>query len=121
MGCGAAATQMVLDYWGPFVNQKAIYDSARTFHGSSLPDLARAGQFSALSFSAGDRFPSSQGWGYPAARLRELLLRAAGPWLEQLKAVVAQGYPVICLTDWLPGVYGPHYRVVVGYNDAEGV
>ena len=34
---------------------------------------------------------------------------------------MAQGYPVICLTDWLPGVYGPHYRVVVGYDHTEGV
>jgi Peptidase_C39 like family len=123
MGCGAAATQMVLDYWGPFVNQKAIYDSARTFHGSSLPDLARAGQFSLLSYSAGDRFPSADGWGYDSRPLGYggFYYAQQAPWLERLKAVVAQGYPVICLTDWLPGVYGPHYRVVVGYDDAKGV
>ena len=123
VGCGAAATQMVLDYWGPFVDQKAVYDAARTLHGSSLPDLARAGQFSAQSFSAGDRFPSADGWGYPGRPLgyAGFFYASQSPWLEQLKAVVAQGYPVICLTDWLPGVYGPHYRVVVGYDDAEGV
>jgi len=123
VGCGAAATQMVLDYWGPFVDQKAVYDAARTFNGSSLPDLARAGQFSPLSYSAGDRFPAADGWGYPGRPLGYAGFYHASttPWLEQLKAVVAQGFPVICLTDWLPGVYGPHYRVIVGYDDAEGV
>lgn len=122
-GCGAAATQMVLDYCGPFVNQKAVYDAARTWHGSSLPDLARAGQFSAESYSAGDRFPAAEGWGYPGRPLGEagFYYAATAPWLEQLKAIIAQGYPVICLTDWLPGVSGPHYRVVVGYDDTKGV
>ncbi len=123
VGCGAAATQMVLDYWGPFVNQKSVYDAARTFHGSSLPDLARAGQFSALSYSAGDRYPAAEGWGYASRPLGYggFYYAQPTPWLAQLKAVLAQGYPVICLTDWLPGVYGPHYRVAVGYDDAEGV
>jgi hypothetical protein len=123
VGCGAAATQMVLDYWGPFVDQKAVYDAARTLHGSSLPDLARAGQFSSLSFSAGDRFPAADGWGYPGRPLgyAGFYYASTSPWLDELKSVVAQGYPVICLTDWLPGVSGPHYRVVVGYDDAEGV
>lgn len=28
---------------------------------------------------------------------------------------------MVCLTDRLPGQHGPHYRVVVGYDDARGV
>lgn len=123
VGCGAASLQMVLDYWGPFIDQKAVYDAARTFHGTSLPDMARAGQFSSLSYSAGDRFPSADGWGYPSRALgyAGFYYASGTPWLNGLKAVVAQGYPVAVLTDWLPGIYGPHYRVIVGYDDTRGV
>jgi len=123
VGCGAASMQMILDYWGPFINQKSVYDAARTFHGTSLPDMARAAQFSSLSFSAGDRFPAADGWGYPGRPLgyAGFYYAQATPWLDGLKAVVAQGYPVAVLTDWLPGVYGPHYRVIVGYDDTRGV
>lgn len=122
-GCGAAAEQMVLDHWGPFVAQQSVYDAARTWKGTSLPDLARAGQLSSGSLMRGDFFPSAVTWGYPSRALGygAFYYAASAPWLDQLKAVVAQGYPVICLTDWLPGVYGPHYRVVVGYDDAKGV
>jgi hypothetical protein len=122
-GCGAAATQMVLNYWGPFVDQKQVYDAARTWKGSSMPDLARAGQLSSGSWMMGDFFPSAQSWGYTNRGLGygSFYYASATPWLAQLKAVVAQGYPVVCLTDWFPSVYGPHYRVVVGYDDAEGV
>jgi transposase len=122
-GCGAAALQMVLYYWGPFVNQKNVYDAARTLHGSSLPDLARAGQFSSESFSAGDRFPMAEGYGYPSRSLgyAGFYYASTQSWLPQLKELVSAGYPVICLTDWLPGVYGPHYRLVVGYDDEKGV
>ncbi len=123
VGCGAAALQMTLNYWGPFVDQKAVYDAARTSSGTALPDVARAGQFSALSFSAGNRFPSADGWGYPDRPLgyAGFYFASTSPWLDQLKAIVAQGYPVQCLTDWLPDAYGPHYRLIVGYDDAEGV
>ena len=123
VGCGAASLQMVLNYWGPFVNQKAVYDAARTSSGTSLPDVARGGQFSSLSFSAGIRFPAADGWGYPGRPLgyAGFYYAATTPWLGQLEAVVAQGYPVIVLTDWLPGISGPHYRVIVGYDDTRGV
>ncbi len=39
-----------------------------------------------------------------------------------MKQILAQGYPVIVLVYWMPEMYsGDHYRVVVGYDDAEGV
>jgi len=124
-GCGAAALQMVLDYWGPFVDQRTVYDAARTWKGSALPDLARAGQFSALSFTQGDQFPPFASWGYPSRGLGYAAFYYASDdghdWLAGLKALVAQGYPVIVLTDWFPGVYGPHYRVITGYDDAKGL
>jgi hypothetical protein len=123
VGCGAASLQMVLNYWGPYVDQKTVYDAARTSRGSSLPDLAHAGQFSSLSFTAGDRFPAAQSLGYPGRPLgySGFYYAQTTPWIDQLEAVVAQGYPVICLTDWLPGRSGPHYRVVVGYDRRRGV
>lgn len=124
-GCGAAALQMVLDYWGPFVDQRTVYDAARTWKGSSLPDLTRAGQFSPLSYTQGDQFPPFASWGYPGRPLGYAAFYYASDngqdWLTGLKALIAQGYPVIVLTDWFPGVYGPHYRVITGYDDAKGL
>lgn len=39
-----------------------------------------------------------------------------------MKTIVSMGYPVIVLVWWAPGYEGgDHYRVVVGYDDAEGV
>lgn len=123
LGCGAASAQMVMDYWGPFIDQREVYNAARTWQGTAVGDLARAGQFSDLSWPAGDNFPSVADWGYTERPLgyAGFFYGQSAPWLDKLKAVIAQGYPVICLTDWLPGVYGPHYRVVVGYDDAKGV
>jgi hypothetical protein len=123
LGCGAASVEMVMDYWGPFVDQREVYNVARTWQGSAVPDLARAGQFSSLSYPQGTNFPSVAGWGYAERPLgySGFYYARTTPWLDELKAVVAKGYPVVCLTDWLPGVYGPHYRVVVGYDDSKGV
>ncbi len=123
LGCGAAAAQMVMDYWGPFVDQREVYNAARTWQGTAVGDIARAGQFSNLSWPAGDNFPSVADWGYTERPLgyAGFSYGQSTPWLTQLKAVIAKGYPVVCLTDWLPGVSGPHYRVVVGYDDTKGV
>ena len=130
-GCGAASGQMVMDYWGPFIDQREVYAAARTVRGkpgsrpdrgTSVPDLARAGQFSAISFAAGDAYDAAS-WGYTGRPLGygAFYYGSTEPWLDELKAIVAAGYPVICLTDWLPDMFGPHYRVVVGYDDAKGV
>ena len=121
-GCGAASLQMLFDYYGPFVDQMEIYDAARS-GGTTLPDMARAAQFSFMSTTAGDRFVQGITTGY-----RERPVGYAGfyyasttPWLSELKSIVAKGYPVAVLVDWLPGIYGPHYRVVVGYDDNKGI
>ncbi len=136
--CGASAAQMVMDYWGPFIDQNEVRAAARTgrskapevARGTAVPDVARAGQFSSLSESIGEAYGETI-WGYSARPLGYAgfyygLAEGASEdevlqWFEQLKAIIAAGYPVICLTDWLPDMYGPHYRVVVGYDDAEGV
>ena len=121
-GCGAASLQMVFDYYGPFINQMQIYDAARS-GGTALPDMARAAQFSSMSYTNGTRYEQGETQGYSerAVGYAGFYYASNTPWLPQLKSIVAQGYPVIVLVNWLPNVYGPHYRVVVGYDDAKGV
>ncbi len=129
-GCGAASAQIVMDYWGPLVDQREVYAAARTGRGndgftalgSAVPDLARAGQFSAISFAAGDAYDAAS-WGYTGRPLGygAFYYGSTEPWLDELKAIVAAGYPVICLTDWTLEFPGYHYRVVVGYDDEKGV
>ena len=125
-GCGAVSLQMVFDYYGPFIDQKEIYNAARS-GGTALPDMARAAQFSELSSAAGDRYPIPAGE-IPITGYSERALGYAGfyyaasePWLDDLKYIVAQGYPVITLVEWMPDIEGPHYRVIVGYDDERGV
>lgn len=122
-GCGAASLQMVFDYWGPFIDQREIYNAARS-GGTTLPDMARAGQFSAMSTTEGDRFQNAIVTGYTGRGVGYAAFYYAStePWLDQLKQIVSQGYPVIALVWWAPGYEGgDHYRVIVGYDDSEGV
>ena len=121
-GCGAASLQMVFDYYGPFIEQMEIYDAARS-GGTALPDMARAAQFSSMSTTAGDRYILGITTGYTARDVgyAGFYYAATDPWLDGLKSIVSQGYPVVVLVDWLPDLYGPHYRVVVGYDDVAGV
>ncbi len=125
-GCGAASLQMVMAYYGPIIDQMQIYDAART-RGTSLPDMARAAQFSNLSTTAGDRFKKGITTGYTGRSLgyAGFYYASTTPWLDDLKEIVAQGYPVIVLVYWLPGTaqgdLAFHYRVVVGYDDTKGV
>jgi len=55
LGCGAASAQMVMDYWGPFIDQREVYNAARTWQGTAgrrsgegrpvqRPELARGRQ-----------------------------------------------------------------------------
>ncbi|MGQ9586891.1 MAG: C39 family peptidase [Thermoplasmata archaeon] len=122
-GCGAASLQMVFDYYGPFIDQMEIYNAARS-GGTTLPDMARAAQFSWMSTTAGNRFPNSAVTGYTGRAIgyAGFYYAATEPWLDQLKYIVSQGYPVIVLVWWAPGYAGgDHYRVIVGYDDVEGV
>ena len=121
-GCGAASLQMVFDFYGPFIEQMEIYDAARS-GGTALPDMARAGQFSSMSTTAGDRYVLGITTGYTGRDIgyAGFYYATTEPWLDGLKGIVSQGYPVIVLVDWLPDLYGPHYRVVVGYDDVAGV
>jgi hypothetical protein len=122
-GCGAASLQMVMDYYGPFIDQMEIYDAARS-GGTTLPDMARAAQFSSMSTTAGDRFQHAVVTGYTGRDVGYAAFYYAStePWLDGLKHILSLGYPVIALVWWAPGyVGGDHYRVIVGYDDSEGV
>ncbi len=122
-GCGAASLQMVFDYWGPFIDQREIYNAARS-GGTALPDMARAAQFSSLSTVAGSRFENAIVTGYTGRSVgyAGFFYASEEPWLDELKSIVAQGYPVIVLVWWAPEYAGgDHYRVVVGYDDTEGM
>jgi hypothetical protein len=127
-GCGAASLEMVFGYYqpNPIISQKQIYDAART-RGTTLPDMARAAQFSNLSTTVGTAFPAFETTGYTGRSLgyAGFYYASTTSWLPELEAIVAQGYPVIVLVHWMPGTsktdLEEHYRVVVGYDTTKGV
>jgi hypothetical protein len=124
-GCGSAALAMQFSYWGPRVDYKEIVDVTRTMsRGGSLPDMARGGQFSFMSDPVSDAYPGYQPFkGYAERKLGygSFFFASTTSWFDQLKDIIAQGYPVQVLTDWTPTEVGPHYRVVVGYDDVKQV
>ena len=121
-GCGPAALQMIFDYCGEFVDQKEIYNAARA-GGTPLPDMARAAQFSDLSTTVGERWPDNIVTGYTARSIGYAAFYYASDveWMQELKGVVAQGYPVAVLQNFYPDSDDPHYRVVVGYDQLREV
>lgn len=122
-GCGAASLQLVFDYWGPFIDQKEIYNAARS-GGTTLPDMARAAQFSDLSTTMGSRWPDNIVSGYTGRSVgyAGFFYASDEPWLDEMKYIISRGYPVIALVWWWPGWESDdHYRVIVGYDDREGV
>ncbi|MEM2839448.1 MAG: C39 family peptidase [Thermoplasmata archaeon] len=123
--CGAASLEIVFDYWGPDIDQKEIADVARTSSsGTWTYDIVRSGHFSYLSAAQGYFFPNE----VPLAGFAERPLGYAAFgyssdsfWLEDLKALIAADIPVIVLMNYYPTGGGGHYRVVIGYDDAQGL
>jgi hypothetical protein len=108
--CGPAALEEVFHYYGPDIPQTEIADVARTASdGTYSCDMVRAAHFSSLSTSIGNESSVSY-TGYTARKLGYAALECGGMTIEELKSVIAQGYPVIVLTTW-------HFRVAVGYDD----
>ncbi|MEM2959947.1 MAG: C39 family peptidase [Candidatus Jordarchaeaceae archaeon] len=104
--CGPAALEMVFDHYGEDVSQLEIADVARTrTDGTYTPDMIRAAHFSNLSISPG-RLKIN---GYSARKLGYAAHEFWGLTIDDLKSLIAAGYPVIVLTTW-------HFRVAVGYN-----
>jgi hypothetical protein len=123
--CGAASLEIVFDYWGPDVSQRETANAARTSSsGTYTYDIVRAGHFSGLSAAQGRFYPHDVPVaGYTTRSLGYAAFSHASPsfWLDDLKALVAQGYPVLMLM-WFAPVEGSggHYRVLVGYDDDRG-
>ena len=121
--CGAGSLEMVLDYWGPDIDQKEIADVARTSSsGTWTYDIVRTGQFSYLSSAMGNYFPPE----VPEAGFTERAIGYASFgyssedfWLDELKTLLANDIPVIVLMNYSPEGGGGHYRVVIGYDDIE--
>jgi hypothetical protein len=125
LSCGAGSLEMVFDYWGPDIDQKEIMNVARTSSdGTWTPDIARTGQFSSLSSAMGNFFPNvgpsagfvERGLGYAAFGFSSERF-----WLPELKALIANDIPVIVLMNYYPTGGGGHYRVVMGYDDSQGL
>lgn len=98
--CGPASLQMVLAYWGLGMDQGAI--------GALTKPDPRA----YMGTSAIGAFASSVGLASTTVR---------GASLNMVRAFLAQGIPVIALSYFdTPGAV-PHWRVVSGFDDKQGV
>jgi PKD repeat protein len=105
--CGPASLEMLFDFYGPDIPQPEISDVARTApDGTYTCDMIRAAHFSNLSTSAGGQEHIT---GYTARSLGYAALEQWDITIDQLKSLIAAGYPVIVLTTW-------HFRVAVGYS-----
>lgn len=124
--CGPGSLEIVFDYWGPDHDQKAIANVARTSSiGTWCFDIQRAGHFSVLSSAQGSYFPSigpTAGFPERALGFASFAHAAETVWLEDLKALLAADIPVVMLMQFAPdGTGGGHYRVAIGYDEAQGV
>lgn len=108
--CGPAALEMVFDYYGPDVPQREIADVARTTSaGTYTFDVVRAAHFSNISTSVGTEIPDANITGYSTRKLGYLALECGDMTIDELKAIIAAGYPVIVTTT-------RHFRVAIGYD-----
>lgn len=125
VSCGPAAMEIVYDYWGNDIDQKAITDVTRTSSiGTYTWDMVRAGVFSHLSSAQGKFFPRNA----PKAGYAERPLGYASfayssdtIWWSALKELITQDIPVVLLMKFSPNDDTAHYRVIVGYDEEHGV
>jgi len=123
--CGAASMEMVLNFFGPDVMQEAIVNVMRTTpeEGTLSLDIVRGAQFSMLSSSVGKNFVNyslTRGYPHRPSGLGAFYYDSDQPWINQLKALIAQDYPVIVLMGFdTNDAEDGHYRVVVGYDDVQ--
>jgi hypothetical protein len=125
--CGPASLQMVFDYYGPYISDQ--YEIAYAMRGVGF---IAGGHFSDLS--AADYFaPPHKLYGYTGRGLGYAAFAYSSNvfWLDGLKALIDQGYPIIVTGYWGLETSGNsntipassligHARVVVGYDDSTG-
>jgi hypothetical protein len=121
---------MVFDYFGPYIDQREIGFAANCIPsdtGTNLSGMVRGGHFSDLSVIDVSNCKivgyTGRGLGYAA-----FSYSSGNFWLDGLKALIDQGYPVIVSGYWGYETSGNsntvpasssigHFRVVVGYDD----
>lgn len=123
LSCGPAALEIVFDYWGADIDQKAIADAARSSSiGTYTWDMMRTGQFSHLSAAQGNFFPhAAPDSGFPERSLGYASFNYSSDkfWWEDLKGIIASNIPVILLMKYAPNDDTGHYRVIVGYDETK--
>jgi len=105
--CAPAALSMDLSFYGVQVSQETLADALR-------PDHNTTGHDDEKSTPPQDVAAQAEQYGGLIA-----YYRPAGN-LEELKQLVAAGFPVIVRTLFMPTDQVAHYRVIIGYNDATG-
>lgn len=123
--CGPSALEMIFDFWGADINQKAISDVARTSKdGTYTWDMVRTGHFSYLSSAMGTYFPDQvRENGFPKRPMGYASFSYSNDtiWWPDLKALIASNIPVVLLMKWAPDDSTGHYRVIVGYDENKQV
>jgi len=125
LDCGPASVEIVFDYWGIDIDQKAIADVARTSSiGTWTWDIVRTGHFSYMSTAQGRFFPhDAPTAGFPERPVgyASFSYSSNGFWWADLKGLIASDIPVILLMKYAPDDSKGHYRVIVGYDENKGV
>ena len=123
--CGDASFEMVYHHYRQDLDQRAIIDVARTSFavGTNTFDLIRAAHFSSISSSPVNYFYPSQapsnGWKKTIPRgMISFGYYSSQCWIEELKDIIAQGYPIIVLNHFSMTSPGGHFRVAMGYNES---
>jgi len=123
--CGPGALEIVFDFWGEDIDQKVIANVARTSSkGTYAWDIARSGHFSYLSTAKGSYFSHDiPAEGFPQRQIGYATFNYSSDnfWWEDLKALIASNIPVVLLMKYAPFDDTGHYRVIVGYDEPEGV
>jgi hypothetical protein len=125
LSCGPAALEMLYDFWGEDIDQKAIADVTRSSSvGTYTWDMVRAGFFSHMSSAQGRFFPrnaSKAGYSERPLGYASFAYSSDTFWWTDLKELIAQDIPVVLFMRFAPDDDTAHYRVIVGYNEEEGV
>ncbi len=125
LSCGPAALEILYDFWGEDIDQKAIADVVRSSSiGTYTWDMMRSGCFSHLSAAQGRFFPhDAPKSGYPERPLGYASFDYSSDtlWWSTLKGLIAQDIPVVLFMKFAPNDDTAHYRVIVGYDEEEEV
>ncbi|MGD8544022.1 MAG: C39 family peptidase, partial [Candidatus Bathyarchaeota archaeon] len=130
--CEYASLEMVFDYYGVDIPQQELVavENMPGFqyasHGKATEyywtAVVREAHFSNLSTS----YESCEGFTITGYKERDLGYAAFwygswdGPWLEELKDLIDEGYPIIVLQWFDFYEEAGHVRVVIGYDDTTG-